>query len=87
MNRTTGVNPFKTQSYRSTMRNNYNCELDLGDMKVSSEVLEILRMMVVKDPSRRATIQEVLEHDLFCCNVKEEGEEEFKINYDPFKIM
>lgn len=61
----TGSNPFKCGDYKKSMINNYEGIVDLQSLKVKSDTLDFIQKCIVKQPYRRVSAEEALEHIIF----------------------
>jgi serine/threonine protein kinase len=67
------------------MWNNCNSILDLRLIRAPAEIKEILKLMLVKNPTKRHSVSQLLHLDYFSCNV--ESDEEAKSHYDSKLLM
>ena len=61
-----GKNPFRRQDYELTGEAIKNCEYGFDDSEVwgdkSEELKDLISKLLVRDPSKRLSAQEILEH-------------------------
>lgn len=76
---------MKGANYKETFKNNSVCEFEVPAADISPEMRDLIVQSTARDPEKRLSISEFLNHDIFHCNISDS--EDFEISYKPQKAM